>query len=124
MVLFNLPSRKPGNADICFGKVSVHSSRITISSELSFDRNSLEKLSIEASELYKSLKGRVSIESLCGNFNLSISAMAKGHIKIDSLMRNYQFTSPENGEWKAEVSFFDYPECLIPLIEAIDEIKS
>ena len=39
-------------------------------------------------------------------------------------MKNYQFNSPENGEWKAEVCFYDYPECLSSLIEAIDEIKS
>lgn len=124
MVLFNLPSRAPGNSNTCYGKVSIHSSGITCSSELSFDRSSLENLSINASELYRSLKGKISIESLCGNFGLEISAMAKGHIKIDSFMKNHQFSSPENGKWKSEVCFYDYPECLNSLIKAIDEIKS
>jgi len=124
MVIFNLPSRVHGDSNTCYGKVSIHSSGITCSSQLSFEKNSLKQLSIEASELYKKLKGRISIESLCGDFSLNVSAMAKGHIKIDAHMKKHQLSSPENGDWKSEVCFYDYPECLNSLIEAIDEIKN
>ena len=55
---------------------------------------------------------------------LTVSAMPKGHMKIQTSMKHCQYSSPENGEWNSNICFYDYPESLTQLIQSKDEIKN
>ena len=123
-VVFNLPSRAVGDSNTCIGKVLVNVSGLNCSNSLSFDREDLIKLYKNASKLYKSLKGQASISSKCKTFNLVVTGTAKGHIKIEVNMSNFQYTSPENSEWQTKLFFYDYSDSLIELVKSKNEIKS
>jgi len=123
-VAFNLPSKERGDASTCTGKVAIDIYGLRCSESLSFSRESLFKLRDGAEKLFNSLKGQVSIVSKCNSFSLNVSAGSTGNIMVEVSMKKYQFSQPNNAEWKAQGSFYDNPECLMQLIGALDDIKS
>ena len=123
-LVFNLPSKAPGDSETCMGKVLINSNGINCSKDVSFAKADLLELHRCALKIYQTLSGKVSISSKCNTFNLAISATNKGHIKIEASMSNIHFTTPENSEWLTKVCFYDYPESLVQLIESVDAIES
>ncbi|TQF70119.1 hypothetical protein [Pseudoalteromonas luteoviolacea] len=106
------------------GKALVNVPGLNCSTLLSFDKEALIKFNGEATKLYKSLKGTANIRSQCLTFNLTISAMVKGHVKIEISISKFERSSPENNEWQTNVWFYEYSDSLIQLIESIGAIKS
>ena len=122
-VVFNLPSTKAGDNSILKGKVFIDIYGLKCSQSLSFAKEELVRLSSEAKQLYDNLKGTVTIQSECKSFWFSVSASSTGNIKIEVTMTRYEFSQPNNSEWQAYGSFYNYPECLLPLIEIGNEVK-
>ena len=121
-VIFNLPTTKIGETSIMEGKVLIDIYGLKCSESLSFSKGNLLNLSQGANKLYKTLKGNIKIQSECNTFEFLASAGTTGNIKIEVKMKRYQFSQPNNAEWKASGSFYCNPECLLPLIEIQNEI--
>jgi len=123
-VVFNLPSKAPGDPTVCVGKVTVDAASLKCSNSLSFKKTSLVVFCDEAILLFDSLKGSASISSKCESFKLTASATLKGHIKFELGMNNQQRATPENSEWQVTCSFYDYADSLKELMESRPEINS
>lgn len=123
-IVFNLPSRAPGNSSICMGKVIINVPGLNCSKEIEFDQFDLVKLSLDSKKLHETVKGRASISSKCRGFKLVISGTNKGHIKFEVTLNNYYFTSPENLEWSSSITFYEYLESLQQVIGSIKQIQS
>jgi hypothetical protein len=123
-VTINLPSRKHQDGSICIGNVIADIYGLQCSERLSFTTESILIFSKNCESLYKILKGKACISSICNTFVLCVSADSTGHIKVEVNMKKYQFSQPNNAEWKAEGCFHSNPECLEKVIKIQHEIKS
>lgn len=123
-IVFNLPSRAPGDASICMGKVIINVPGLNCSKEIEFHQSDLVKLSLDSTKLYEAAKGRASISSKCRGFKLTISGTNKGHIRFEVTLNNHTFTSPENLEWSSSITFYEYLESLQQVIGSLEQIQS
>ncbi len=123
-VMFNLPSRKVGDATVLEGKVVMDIYGLKCSERLSFDQVALLRLCANAKKLFEKLKGEASISSLCESFHLTVTSSSTGGVRIEASMKKNQFSQPNNAEWQANGVFYDLPSCLVPLINSADGISS
>ncbi len=120
-VVFDLASKED---DSCTyeGKVSINTPGLSCSNLLAFDKSDLIEFHKAAAEIYSTLTGSASITSKCLSFDLLISGVTEGHMKIEVSLSRLNEASPENCEWKTTVCFHDYADALAQLMECKSEI--
>jgi hypothetical protein len=123
-VHFNLPSREHGNSEVCRGKVSLDSGKLKCSGEFSIDREQLVNLVINAKSIISSAKGACHIMSKCNRLSIGFSVTRKGHLKVIANMTGFEFSFPENREWRSESTFYLYPDSLKEVLDSESEICS